>query len=148
MRLTILMASLALTGVALPAAQAQHEHDAPAATAGQASAQRFSTDAPLRAGMAAIRASVGDLKHHEMGHMSPDQAKQTAADIEDRVNDIIANCKLAPDADAALHRIIVPLLQNAGALKADPSRLDAITPMRDALAAYARSFDDPAFTAE
>jgi len=145
MRITTLLAALALSAGAPPPAQAQHEHAAAAAAAAQATGQRWSTDAPLRAGMAAIRESVGDLKHHEMGHMSPDQAKQAATDIEHRVHDIVATCKLAPEADAALHRIIAPLLENAAALKADPGRLDAIPPMREALAEYARQFDDAEF---
>lgn len=144
------MATLALTLGALPLAHAQHEHEhaGPAAATPQASSQRWSTDAPLRTNMQAIRESVGDLKHHEMGHMSPDQVKQAATDIEGRVQDIIANCKLAPDADAALHPILAALLQNAGALKADPGKLDAIPPLRAALADYARQFDDPAFTSK
>jgi hypothetical protein len=126
-----------------------HEHAAPPATPQQAPApvQRFATDAPLRAGMHGIRAAVAGLGHYQMGHMGPEQAATLAAQVQAHVRDIIANCKLAPEADAALHLIIVPLMTNASALEADPKKLEAIAPMRAALAEYVLRFDDPEFGA-
>ena len=93
-------------------------------SAPQAASRRHATDAPLREGMQGIRAAVDALGH---------------------VNAIIANCRLAPEADAALHAIIVPLTTHAAALEADPSKLDEIPPMRQALGDYAARFDDPGF---
>lgn len=55
---------------------------------------------------------------------------------------------MATTAVPALHAIIVPLLGQARALKAEPARLEAIPPMRAALADYERLFDDPGFGAE
>jgi len=109
-----------------------------------AAGQRWATDAPLREGMQGIRVAVDALGHYEHGHMGPDQAVLLADKIEGHVRIIVANCRLAPDADAALHAIIAPLLHNAGALKRDPVNLAAIAPMRKAVADYARQFDDPA----
>jgi hypothetical protein len=120
-----------------------HHPSPPAAQPAQAPAQRFATDAPLRAGMAGIRTAVAALGHYEMGHMGPEQAAEQAALIQAHVRDIIANCKLPPDADGALHLIIAPLMQHAAALQADPKKLEAIAPMRAALAEYVRQFDDP-----
>lgn len=121
-------------------------HVLPDATqpASPAAGQRWATDAPLREGMQGIRVAVDALWHYEHGHMGPDQAVLLADKIEGHVRSIVANCRLAPDADAALHAIIVPLLHNAGALKRDPGNLAAIAPMRNAVADYARQFDDPA----
>jgi hypothetical protein len=147
---TLLLSLLlpAALACAAPAIAQDHDHHAapPAATTAPATpAQRWATDAPLRAGMAGIRTAVEALGHYEMGHMGPEQAAEQAAGIQAHVRDIIANCKLAPDADAALHLIIAPLMQHAAALQADPAKLEAIAPMREALAAYARQFDDPQF---
>ena len=133
---TLLLSLLlpAALACAAPAIAQDHDHHAapPAATTAPATpAQRWATDAPLRAGMAGIRTAVEALGHYEMGHMGPEQAAEQAAGIQAHVRDIIANCKLAPDADAAL--------------QADPAKLEAIAPMREALAAYARQFDDPQF---
>ena len=136
-----------LVALPLSAVAASHDHH-PAATAAasaEAPAQRHATDAVLREEMQGIRAAVGGLDHYAHGHIEAALAVQLADEVEERVRTIIANCKLPPDADAALHAIIVPLLQNAGALKKDPQDLAAIQPMRDALAQYARQFDDPAF---
>ena len=138
---------LLLGAIGAADAQSGHEHAAASAAAPQSTGQRWATDAPLRSGMHAVRGAVADLAHYERGHMGPEQAAQIATQIEDSIHGIIANCKLAPDADAALHRIIGPLLQQAGALKADPGNLEPIPKMRAALADYAREFDDPDFAA-
>ena len=114
-------------------------------SAPQAASRRHATDAPLREGMQGIRAAVDALGHYEHGHMGPEQAAILAGQVQGHVNDIIANCKLAPEADAALHAIIVPLMTHAAALEADPSKLDEIPPMRQALGDYAARFDDPGF---
>jgi hypothetical protein len=143
---TAVLLSAALVAAA-PAAIAQHhDHHAPAA-APATPAQRFATDATLRQEMQGIRAAVGGLDHYQHNHTGPQQAVQLAGKIEEHVRTIIAQCKLPPDADAALHTIIVPLMQNAGALKKDPTNLAPIAPMHEALAQYARQFDDPAFAA-
>lgn len=135
-------------GLAVPQAGAQHHDHAPAAAAAtEAPVQRYATDAVLREEMQGIRKAVEGLGHYEMGHLEPAMATRLAGEVEERVRTIIANCKLPPDADAALHTIIVPLMQNAGALKKNPQDMAAIQPMRDALAQYARQFDDPAVAA-
>lgn len=111
-------------------------------------ANGWSTDAPLRQGMGRIRLSVGALEHYELGHMGAEQAVEMAVNIERDVNFLIANCKLDPDADAALHGIIAKLLKGAQALKTNPADLAAIAPMRDAMVEYARDFDDPDFSTQ
>jgi len=128
-------------------ARAQHHasHDqAGASRSIPAAGQRWGTDAPLREGMQGIRTAVEALDHYQHGHMGPDQAVLLADKIEGHVRDMIAHCTLAPDADAALHAIIAPLLSNAGALRRDPGDLTVIAPMRKTVADYARQFDDPA----
>ncbi|HEY5780416.1 MAG TPA: DnrO protein [Lysobacter sp.] len=149
MRLLLLsMTLLCAAGLMGEPAHAGHRasHDLldAAARSAPAAGQRWATDAPLREGMQGIRIAVDALDHYEHGHMGPDQAVLLADKIEGHVRDMVAHCALAPDADAALHAIIAPLLQGAGALKRDPGNLTVIAPMRKAVADYARQFDDPA----
>lgn len=129
-----------------PVAQAKdgHENHAPTAAPQEIPAQRYATDAPLRKGMAQIRSAVDALGHYERGHMNAEQAVTFATTIQEQVAYLIANCKLDPDADAALHGIIAKLGAGAAALKTDPANLAAIPPMREALVDYERTFDDPA----
>lgn len=145
MRIVLLAVLAAGLGVAAaPAVVAQHhaQHSASNATE-EAPVQRFATDAVLRENMRGIRKSVDALAHYEQGHIGPQQVALLAGNIEGHVNDVIANCKLPPDADAALHAVIVPLMRNAAALKADPAKPGLIAAMRGALGEYRRRFDDP-----
>ena len=138
---------LLLAAMTAPLARAQdgHHHHAPATAVAQAvpAAQRWATDAPLRTGMGQIRTAVDALQHYEQGHTGPAQAVALAAQIEGQVAYLVANCKLKPQADAALHVIIAELSAGAQALKADPADLSAIAPMRQALQHYSRQFNDP-----
>ena len=130
---------------ALPA-HAQHSHQHPAPAVAQATpAQRWTTDAPLRTGMAKIRTAVDVLQHYERGHMGPEQAVELATQIQQQIAYLVANCKLEPQADAALHVIIAELGASAQALKDDPSDLSVIPTMRQALQHYPRQFNDPAW---
>ena len=144
MRPTILSLGLiALLGTPATAVLAQeHAHATPSASTAATTVQRHATDATLRQQMREIHGVVQTLEH---GHLTPERAARLADQVTGHVNTIIANCRLPPDADEALHHIIGPLLQDASALKADPQRRDAIAGMRRALDQYARQFDDPGF---
>lgn len=143
MRALIAATILAISGVVPTPAVAQ-DHSQPHQTVPEvASTTRYPTDAPLRQGMRNIRVAVDGLGHYEAGHAAPSDAVRLAGEVEDNVRYIIANCKLSPEADAALHAIIVPLMQNAGTLKHDPMKREAIPAMREALETYERQFDDP-----
>jgi len=125
------------------AAHAQAHHHPAAADAPSVPAKRWAVDAPLRAGMGKIRAAVESLGHHEMGHLDKKQVVTLAAEIDAQVQYLIANCKLDPKADAALHGIIGPLLAGAKALRDHPQEAAPVAMMRAALNDYPRYFDDP-----
>ncbi|MEZ5521569.1 MAG: DnrO protein [Dokdonella sp.] len=131
------------TGAILPA-HAQHAHQEsthePSGRSG--SAQRFATDAPLREGMARIHSALDDLRHYEMGHMPQPLAIEQVAAIQSAVDTLFATCKLEPEADAALHGMLVPLITAVQAFKTNPDDLGSIARMRQAIADYARLFDD------
>ncbi|TWI12509.1 DnrO protein [Aerolutibacter ruishenii] len=109
--------------------------------------QRWATDAPLQDGMGRIRQAVTMLEHMEMGHVDPKQVPAFADQIQSAVNDMIANCKLEPDADAALHGLLVKFIAGADAVRTGPVTLDTLKPMQDALAQYPTQFDDPTWDA-
>jgi hypothetical protein len=141
--IAVAIAAMLGLGIATSAGAQQHAHHA-TATAVQAPTpgQRHATDASLRKGMAGIRAAVDALGHYEGGHATTEQVRVQVAAIERSIGDIIANCKLDPQADAALHGIIGTLGQGIAALKEDPRDRAAIGRLRQALQDYARLFDD------
>ena len=144
MRNILAIALAAGFGACLPQAMAQqHDHHVAAPAATQAApAARYATDAPLRKGMADIRVAVDMLGHGEHGHLDDAQVRALAANVERAIGGIVAECKLAPEADAALHGIIGRLGQGVAALKAAPADMSAVAPMRAAIADYALLFDD------
>ena len=66
-----------------------------------------------------------------------------AAEIDAQVQYLIANCKLDPKADAALHGIIGALLAGSASLKDKPDDAAPVATLRAALADYPKFFDDP-----
>ncbi len=141
--------ALAVCNTASAAPPASHAHDHAhhgahdrAAAAATAPATRWAVDASLREGMQRVRSALDDLRHHEMGHMSDGQAQERAGAIEEAVQFMFAHCRLAPEPDAALHSILVPLLSAAQRLKADSADKAEVAAMRDAIAAYPSLFDE------
>lgn len=114
-----------------------------ATTAVSAPAQRWVPDASLREGMRRVYVAVDELRHYEMGHMSAPMAVDRAATVEDAVTFMFAHCQLAPEPDAALHGILVPLMSAAQTLKAYPKKVGAVADMRAAIARYPQYFNDP-----
>lgn len=112
-----------------------------------APAQRWASDAALREGMRRVQAALAVLHHDQLGHGSPAAAQEQAAQIEAAIRYLFAHCRLAPDADAALHRILLPLLSAAQRLQRDPAQHDAVAAMRAAVAPYPQQFDDPGWPA-
>ncbi|MEZ5462010.1 DnrO protein [Dokdonella sp.] len=136
-----------LVPLACPAAQARHEHEhdgqtlATAATANPA--RRFETDAPLREGMGRIHQALNELRHYEMGHMPESIAVEKVDEIQSSIDYLFANCKLPTDADAALHAILVPLLDAVNSFDKDPKDMAALASMRKAVDDYPHRFIDP-----
>ena len=135
--------ALAPMALAQEAGHAEHGH-APAAATVAPPEGGWATDAPLREGMARVRAALEDLRHYEMGHMPRPLAVEKVAEVKSAINSMFANCRLAADADAALHAMLVPLLAAVQRFEADPADTGAIEAMRSAVADYPRLFDDPA----
>jgi hypothetical protein len=112
--------------------------------------KKWATDAPLRQGMAQLRASLGGrLKSIHQGKLSADEARALGAEIEAEVGTIVAQCKLESQADAMLHLVIADLLAAAEVLqgKHPGSSSAAARKAVGALNNYGRYFDDPQWKA-
>ncbi len=147
MKLILAAALACMLGAAAVQAAPERAHDDHAAHAANAPiavpATRWATDAPLREGMGRVHTALDELRHYEMGHMPVGMALERVASIEDATTYMFAHCKLAADADAALHGMLVPLLAAAQRLKKNPQDMAAVVAMRSAVADYPRYFDDP-----
>lgn len=151
--ITLATAALGLTNGSV-GAQHEHEHghDHDTATAAITNlkldgGEKWPTDASLRKGMAEIHAAFeADHPAIHAGRQTDAQYDALAARIEAQVNDIVANCKLPPAADANLHYVIADLLQGVGLMRgqdAGRTRHDGATLVHGALRAYGQYFDDP-----
>jgi hypothetical protein len=137
---------MGLMTMAHPSPPEQGTHPKPATTV-PVPAQRWTADAPLREGMGRIQKALNTLRRYESGHLNEAAALEQVAAIQDAGSYIFTHCTLAPDADAALHSMLAPLLIAAQALKDDPHDVAAIAAMRDAVADFPRYFDDPDWSA-
>ncbi len=158
--LLVTLTSLALLAATPSVVLAQHEHQQHAMHgSGGAVAQlqlqdgrKWPTDAPLRLGMASIRAAF-DADHPAIhaGKQTDDQYAALATRIDQQVKSIVANCRLPADADANLHLVVADLLQGVSLMRGEDtarSRHDGAALVHGALKAYGQYFDDPAWQPE
>lgn len=125
-----------------------HASHASAAVLPTPPATPWASDAPLREGMRRMDQAVAALGHAEHGHLDPTQTGAAAQQVQDSANFMIANCKLAPEPDAALHGLLATLLSGAAAIKANPADTSPVASMREAVALYPRMFEDAAWQAD
>lgn len=130
-----------------PAADAHADHAA-AMTLPTPPATPWASDAPLREGMRRMHQAVNALGHAEHEHLDATQTTAAAQQIQDAANFMIANCKLAPEPDAALHGVLATLIGGAAALKANPADTYPVASMRKAVALYPRLFEDATWQAD
>lgn len=139
----VLTAALIVALATAPAlAQSTHAHAQPTVGHAPALAQRWATDAPLRAGMRSLREATEALSHFEMGHLDQAGRDKAVAGIDAAIKDMIAHCKLKPEADAALHGLLVKFIAGANAARAGTFTKAELLPMQQALARYPELFDD------
>lgn len=148
----LVFCAIAFSGLAATVAGEAHRHAR--AQAGSAidqikldAGKKWSTDAALRSGMAAIRAAFEtDHARIDSGNEADAEYDALAERIEAQVNGLFRNCHLPAAADANLHFLIADLLRGAGVMRGrDPAheRHQGAQLVHGALAAYGRTFDDP-----
>lgn len=131
------------------AAQAHDAHAAPehaatglAALHRDALDQPWATDAALRRNMARLRAAVAQAP----ADMDAAAAARVADAVDRAIADLVAQCRLAPEADAVLHILLGEFAAAAQALRADAQAAAGRPRLLAALNAYPQYFDDPGFT--
>lgn len=134
-------ATFAISAATLAAEEHAHGAAAPAHAMTLDHGRRWQTDAPLRTGMAEIRAALVK-KRPEAG------AAEYAAlgtTIEKNVGSIVANCKLPPEADRNLHVVVAELLSAADDLRGKfaASPADGFHKAVRAANLYGQYFDHP-----
>jgi len=156
-KISLVAAGLALAAAGAPAATAApsaapdahshgHGHASPPAPRPQAG-RKWASDAPLREGMTRIRALVAPPLAGR-SKMGAEESAALAARIEGEVGKIVANCKLPPQADAALHAILSELMAGTGAMAGrtpDADRAHGLAQVAAAVNDYGRSFEHPGF---
>lgn len=126
----------------LPAQEHAHEHAHAAHPQASADGVLHATDAPLRAGMLKLRDLIQAPRPGDAA-----AAKTLADGIDAEVQQLFAQCKLEPEADAALHGVLALLLEGAAGLRADAADDAAWDKLQQALKLYPQRFDDVQFRA-
>ncbi len=103
---------------------------------------RWETDASLRRGMNRIRTAVNDrLDAFNEDRLTAEEATVFAQKIDESVNYMVANCKLDPEPDAALHVLLAVILSGKHKMLSDPMHADGMPRIIDALDRYPRLFE-------
>ena len=147
----VIVCALAATGGVVgtyPAiAAGGHEHGADAPALRLDDGTKWRTDEPLRRGMLKIRAAVEKkLPAVHGGTLSDAQYEALGEVVEGQIAYIVGNCKLEPQADAVLHRVIADLSDGAAVVAgrtAVDSRSKGVMHLVDALDNYGTYFDHP-----
>jgi hypothetical protein len=130
-------------------AEGHHHHDhATHATLSEQIAPptgtRWETDAPLRSGMTAIAAAVAPvLSAQGAGTLKSTDVQHLRQVLNDEFATMAAQCQLSPEADAALHIVVVQLMEAAAQLEHNPTATPAARQLVAALEAYETAFDHP-----
>lgn len=132
-----------------PAHDHKQEQGAAAPTLQLNAGKKWETDAALRQSMSSIRqAIVAALDSIHNNRLSAKGYAALARTVEKQVGNIVANCKLAPQADEQLHLIVADLLEGAGQMDGKAKvgkRQDGAVRVIGALEKYGSYFDDPGF---
>ena len=122
-------------------------HEAHSTAVTPPAGERWPTDEPLRAAMTRLQAAVNEaLRAHERGTLDATHAQALAQSVEKEVAFMIENCKLPPQADAALHVLIGRMLSAVARLKETPADENALPELAHVLQQYSETFDHPNWT--
>lgn len=153
--LSLIVSAAAFAAACAPAAMAAganppaaHAHDGAHPTKLQLDhGRKWATDKPLREGMGRIRALVAPkLPAAHKGTMSSAEYAALAGKVEVEVGNIVANCKLPPEADAMLHIVLSDLSGGTAAMAGKTPGVSGQQGFVQVLAAvndYGRFFEHP-----
>ena len=145
----IIALSLAMPLAGSPAIAAEtHDHGHAETTALTLDhGRKWATDDPLRLAMGNLRQAVSEaLPQAHAGTLTDAQYDGLGAQTNRELSYIVENCKLPPDADAALHVILGDVVAGADVAagkQAGQPRADGVVALARALNRYGEYFDHP-----
>lgn len=146
---SLLAAGLAAVSAGAPIAYAaapEHDHAHAAAAQPLPAGQRWATDETLRKGMNSIRSAYAPkLAAIHGDRLAAADYQQLADTTGQEIANIVANCKLPPEADAALHGIIAQMGEGMDAMAGQSATKprDGAVKVVAALDRYGQTFDHP-----
>jgi len=109
--------------------------------------QLWPTDEPLRAAMSKIRAAVEAAEPaYGRAQLQAEDARALAQVVEQSVAYMVANCRLPPEPDAALHVLIGRMMTAAGSLNRDAGSDAGLPQLVAVMRDYRSSFDHPGWS--
>lgn len=114
-----------------------HEHGEKTPAEVAVPAVRWQSDAQLQASMNAIRDAVAAAAVNAENAVKLPQLVNTQIDL------MVRNCRLAPEADAALHTLLAGLTHGAQQAAVPATRSEGLTLLQSALDDYPRYFEHP-----
>ena len=146
--LAFFVINIAIAAPVLAASEhAAHTHSA--ATLQLNDGKKWETDAPLRQSMRNIRQVMAAALHdiHE-DRLPAKKYSALAKQVEHEIGQIVAQCKLAPAADAQLHLVVAEILEGAEQMSGKVKgvrRQNGAVRIIGALDKYATYFEDAGF---
>lgn len=101
-----------------------------------AAATRWPADTHLSEGIARIRLATDALAYAEHEHLNAAQVIALADELDAAASSIIANCKLEPAADEALHPLLARVFAASKALRSKPGSAAPVDELREVLRQY------------
>lgn len=106
--------------------------------------QRWTTDPSLREGMSRIQDAVQQaLPSAPQAPLGATEAARLREATQDAIAYMVDNCELPAEADAALHLLLVELIEGTNALSQAERREAGLEHIVTALQRYAETFDEP-----
>jgi len=121
-----------------------HEHAMPTEAPTLPAGQLWTTDEPLRTAMQRIRTAVEKtVPAYERHQLPAADAQSLATTVNENITYMIANCKLEPKPDAALHALIGRMLNAAASVQKEPASTAGVPQLLAVLHDYQSTFDHP-----
>lgn len=140
------ISALAFSFLSISVAANEHTHRHSEPTKPEAAGKKFEPDAPLKKRIREIREAIGS----QMPAFHEDKMKQAdysklANKIESTVQLMIKECKLAPEADNALHGAIAKLMAGSSEMKTNDKKMQrkGFETVSSGIESYRRLFNDP-----
>ncbi len=132
---TITIFSLFFSAHSFAEDASNHLHQAPSIPV-----KKFVADQNLKKRMNIVLETMMALHKNESTNVKKEYLTEIGGKIERTVQDIFKSCKLAPDADAAIHPILAEILDGAAMLKRGLSK-DGSKKIHEAFLKYESYFD-------